>query len=185
MEFDPHTRLAGECLQPLGHLSRGLASLEAAVGWSSRVRSPLRSRARQTRRRSASRHERRRSAILSAGSSLGPRGSRSTSLPSRQGGVAERLNAAVLKTVVRLTGVPRVRISPPPLQDLGVARSSGRPDGALVGLPSGQPRARIRVASDTASRRPNRCRATNPYANLRIIRDGGSRTGHGSAGRET
>jgi hypothetical protein len=22
MEFDPHTRLAGECLQPLGHLSR-------------------------------------------------------------------------------------------------------------------------------------------------------------------
>jgi site-specific DNA recombinase len=23
MEFDPHTRLAGECLQPLGHLSRG------------------------------------------------------------------------------------------------------------------------------------------------------------------
>jgi hypothetical protein len=21
MEFDPHTRLAGECLQPLGHLS--------------------------------------------------------------------------------------------------------------------------------------------------------------------
>jgi hypothetical protein len=26
MEFDPHTRLAGECLQPLGHLSRGLAS---------------------------------------------------------------------------------------------------------------------------------------------------------------
>jgi hypothetical protein len=23
MEFNPHTRLAGECLQPLGHLSRG------------------------------------------------------------------------------------------------------------------------------------------------------------------
>jgi hypothetical protein len=22
MEFNPHTRLAGECLQPLGHLSR-------------------------------------------------------------------------------------------------------------------------------------------------------------------
>ncbi len=31
------------------------------------------------------------------------------------GGVAERLNAAVSKTVVRLIGVPRVRISPPPL----------------------------------------------------------------------
>ena len=30
------------------------------------------------------------------------------------GGVAERLNAAVSKTVVRLIGVPRVRISPPP-----------------------------------------------------------------------
>jgi hypothetical protein len=31
MEFDPHTRLAGECLQPLGHLSRGrTGSLEAA-----------------------------------------------------------------------------------------------------------------------------------------------------------
>ena len=31
MEFDPHTRLAGECLQPLGHLSRGRnGSLEAA-----------------------------------------------------------------------------------------------------------------------------------------------------------
>ena len=31
MEFDPHTRLAGECLQPLGHLSRGeLPSVEAA-----------------------------------------------------------------------------------------------------------------------------------------------------------
>jgi hypothetical protein len=24
MEFNPHTRLAGECLQPLGHLSRRL-----------------------------------------------------------------------------------------------------------------------------------------------------------------
>jgi hypothetical protein len=32
MEFDPHTRLAGECLQPLGHLSRvgERRSLEAA-----------------------------------------------------------------------------------------------------------------------------------------------------------
>ena len=30
------------------------------------------------------------------------------------GGVAERLNAAVSKTVVRLIGVPGVRISPPP-----------------------------------------------------------------------
>ena len=33
----------------------------------------------------------------------------------RPGGVAERLNAAVSKTVVRLIGVPGVRISPPPL----------------------------------------------------------------------
>ena len=34
MEFNPHTRLAGECLQPLGHLSRdyGKASLETAEG---------------------------------------------------------------------------------------------------------------------------------------------------------
>jgi hypothetical protein len=33
MEFDPHTRLAGECLQPLGHLSRcwGTAKFR---GWS-------------------------------------------------------------------------------------------------------------------------------------------------------
>src|ERR1700685_2002070 len=31
------------------------------------------------------------------------------------GGVAERLNATVLKTVVRATPVPRVRIPPPPL----------------------------------------------------------------------
>jgi hypothetical protein len=31
MEFDPHTRLAGECLQPLGHLSGERdASVEAA-----------------------------------------------------------------------------------------------------------------------------------------------------------
>jgi hypothetical protein len=32
MEFNPHTRLAGECLQPLGHLSLGRdASLERAT----------------------------------------------------------------------------------------------------------------------------------------------------------
>jgi hypothetical protein len=30
MEFDPHTRLAGECLQPLGHLSRGRTSQSKA-----------------------------------------------------------------------------------------------------------------------------------------------------------
>src|ERR1700727_3379123 len=31
MEFDPHTRLAGECLQPLGHLSRlGTAKFRGA-----------------------------------------------------------------------------------------------------------------------------------------------------------
>jgi hypothetical protein len=35
------------------------------------------------------------------------------------GGVAEWLNAAVSKTVVRLIGVPGVRISPPPLIFLG------------------------------------------------------------------
>jgi hypothetical protein len=50
MEFDPHTRLAGECLQPLGHLSWEpacqcracrrvpndcLASEGAAEGWQS------------------------------------------------------------------------------------------------------------------------------------------------------
>jgi hypothetical protein len=31
MEFDPHTRLAGECLQPLGHLS--LRSAWQFRGW--------------------------------------------------------------------------------------------------------------------------------------------------------
>jgi hypothetical protein len=41
MEFDPHTRLAGECLQPLGHLSRWEnASLEACVGMRARGRGP-------------------------------------------------------------------------------------------------------------------------------------------------
>ena len=39
MEFDPHTRLAGECLQPLGHLSRGRhVSVEAACGARDRSR---------------------------------------------------------------------------------------------------------------------------------------------------
>jgi hypothetical protein len=31
MEFNPHTRLAGECLQPLGHLSLGSASIGLPV----------------------------------------------------------------------------------------------------------------------------------------------------------
>jgi hypothetical protein len=32
MEFDPHTRLAGECLQPLGHLSLRSGSQFRACG---------------------------------------------------------------------------------------------------------------------------------------------------------
>jgi hypothetical protein len=40
MEFDPHTRLAGECLQPLGHLSLDRhASLEETYGRHQEVRS--------------------------------------------------------------------------------------------------------------------------------------------------
>jgi hypothetical protein len=31
MEFNPHTRLAGECLQPLGHLSSRLEASVASV----------------------------------------------------------------------------------------------------------------------------------------------------------
>ena len=31
MEFDPHTRLAGECLQPLGHLSQEAPSVDPVV----------------------------------------------------------------------------------------------------------------------------------------------------------
>src|SRR5205085_8516834 len=61
MEREPHTRLAGECLQPLGHLSRGSGQCRA---WAS-TRGP---------------------ASISAAS---------------LGGVAERLNALVLKTSVR------------------------------------------------------------------------------------
>jgi hypothetical protein len=73
MEFDPHTRLAGECLQPLGHLSprkrrasvepfRPHVSLAVAIGY------PV--------------------------ASAGPAAAAAV-----RGRVAERLNAAVLKTV--------------------------------------------------------------------------------------
>src|SRR3954447_21886387 len=31
MEFDPHTRLAGECLQPLGHLSGTSGQCKASI----------------------------------------------------------------------------------------------------------------------------------------------------------
>src|SRR5881227_3152602 len=68
--FKPHTRLAGECLQPLGHLSGK---------WPSSLEAPASGRMRGL------------------------------------GGVAERLNATVLKTVGPATPVPRVRIPPPPL----------------------------------------------------------------------
>jgi hypothetical protein len=81
MEFDPHTRLAGECLQPLGHLSReGDASVEPAI--------PARSRS-EPRLRGIRHHE-------------------------AHGRVAERLNAAVLKTVRRANPVSGVRIPPLP-----------------------------------------------------------------------
>ena len=71
MEFDPHTRLAGECLQPLGHLS-GSRCQSRAERAAQRVACP------------------------------------------RRGRVAERLNAAVLKTVRRATPVSGVRIPPLP-----------------------------------------------------------------------
>ena len=32
MEFDPHTRLAGECLQPLGHLSKDSGKASLGIG---------------------------------------------------------------------------------------------------------------------------------------------------------
>src|SRR5262245_46052334 len=71
MESYPHTRLAGECLQPLGHLS-----------------------------------------LLSACQCRGCRRARSISW--HRGRVAERLNAAVLKTVRRRRAVSGVRIPPLP-----------------------------------------------------------------------
>jgi hypothetical protein len=76
MEFNPHTRLAGECLQPLGHLSRAGQSRRYRHG---RPASRLSGRSRSDRR------------IPPAPESLAS--------PGRPGGVAERLNAAVLKTV--------------------------------------------------------------------------------------
>ncbi len=39
MEFNPHTRLAGECLQPLGHLSLG--SMGQCKAWPIVVREEL------------------------------------------------------------------------------------------------------------------------------------------------
>jgi hypothetical protein len=78
MEFNPHTRLAGECLQPLGHLS--WRSSHQCKAWDRRaVRlevGPCRTRVRACRRSIWSRPRR---GLL--------------------GRVAERLNAAVLKTV--------------------------------------------------------------------------------------
>ncbi len=50
-----------------------------------------------------------------AGRSFAPATGSSSLVGHPPGGVAERLNAAVSKTVVRLIGVPGVRISPPPL----------------------------------------------------------------------
>jgi hypothetical protein len=80
MEFNPHTRLAGECLQPLGHLSAD-GQCRARRRGHAIIRSP--------------------------------------------GGVAERLNATVLKTVVRATPAPRVRIPAPPLNRANL-RAGGR-----------------------------------------------------------
>src|ERR1035438_69437 len=74
MEFNPHTRLAGECLQPLGHLSWNRdASLEP-----------------------------------------GDHAARPRTISGCRGRVAERLNAAVLKTVRRANPVSGVRIPPLP-----------------------------------------------------------------------
>ncbi len=54
-----------------------------------------------------------------------PRGSEPRSIPSKTpGGVPERLNGAVSKTVVGVTPLPRVRISPPPLE-VGKVRERG------------------------------------------------------------
>ncbi len=93
MECYPHTRLAGECLQPLGHLSRRSGECRASTAPNAarrRVDTPGQSKAgRPARARAAARIR-------------GP------------GGVAERLNATVLKTVRRVTPVSRVRIPPPP-----------------------------------------------------------------------
>ena len=42
MEFDPHTRLAGECLQPLGHLSR-LEGAKSRTRWRCRASAHVKS----------------------------------------------------------------------------------------------------------------------------------------------
>jgi site-specific DNA recombinase len=95
MEFNPHTRLAGECLQPLGHLSwRGRpSSLKGAC----RVCASVAARCSRD------------PAIGRYGLSFG--------------GVAERLNALVLKTRVRESG-SRVRIPPPPSAPISTIASS-------------------------------------------------------------
>jgi hypothetical protein len=74
MEFNPHTRLAGECLQPLGHLSRAGQSkpFRPTIGLAGPGRRPEIHQS-PCRESLASTDE--------------------------PGGVAERLNAAVLKTV--------------------------------------------------------------------------------------
>ena len=86
MEREPHTRLAGECLQPLGHLSGC-----GAGRWRVARRASL---------------------------ELAPWVSGAAAVTSSWGigGVAERSNAAVLKTARGRPGPSGVRIPPPPLQ---------------------------------------------------------------------
>jgi hypothetical protein len=113
MEFDPHTRLAGECLQPLGHLSRWeMASLEARgrrrASGPPRPTVPARTRA--------------------------PGRPVSIEAP-RPGGVAERLNAPVLKTGMG-ESPSRVRIPPPPLRPAAVPSRAGARRRARRARPS-------------------------------------------------
>src|SRR5262249_37381277 len=81
MEFDPHTRLAGECLQPLGHLS-GETGCQCRACWVTAWGGIAASRRSDLPRRD------------------GCGSARAYHLGGR-GRVAERLNAAVLKTVRR------------------------------------------------------------------------------------
>src|SRR3954464_11549860 len=74
MEVSPHTRLAGECLQPLGHLS-GQAS--------------------QSRASASFRRAREKAHMLPPADPAAPL---RYNVPAAPGGVAERLNAPVLKT---------------------------------------------------------------------------------------
>ena len=111
MGVEPHTRLAGECLQPLGHLS-GRGSSKCRDAPKKRATSPC---SRRLLAGSAASHERCRSKTYGSCRRVGSWG-RSSS----PGGVAERSNAPVLKTGVRESG-PRVRIPPPPLANVATA----------------------------------------------------------------